>query len=111
MMAAPSTKTRTPSSARAVNVTLPPGNWKRPVQRAETLSTGRPAGPPAPQSWLTALSHAVRVEGGPSAMLLKYSAKNWPLGHPPPLTVNVSALETCPSGLLTLTAFEPAAAM
>src|SRR5439155_5928623 len=111
MTATPSTKTRTPSSARAVNVTLPPGNWKRPVQRAEKLSTGRPAGPPAPQSWLTALSHAVRVEGGPSAMLLKYSAKNWPVGQGTgPLTVKDRELDREVAGLLTVADAEPAVA-
>src|SRR5207253_1243437 len=45
-------------------------------------------------------------------MLLKYSAKNWPVGQGPgPPTVKVRALETCPSGLRTVTAAVPAAAM
>src|SRR5436305_265697 len=113
MTATPSRKTRIPSSARAVKVTLPPANWKLPTQRTEKLSTGRPAGPPAPQSLLMVVSHAVRVAGGVSAMLLKYCAKNWPVGQPPPggLIVNVSALDVWPSGLLTETGAEPAAAM
>src|SRR2546421_9373126 len=113
MIATPSRKTRMPSSARAVKVTLPAAKLKRPVQRTEKLSTGRPAGPPAPQSLLMVVSHAVRVAGGVSAMLLKYCAKNWPVGQPAPagFTVNVSALDVCPSGFLTETGTEPAAAM
>src|SRR5438034_3443067 len=100
-----------PSSAVAVKVAQLAAKLSRPVQRAEKLSTGRPAGPPAPQSWLTALSHAVRVEGGPSAMLLKYSAKNWPMGQGPgPLTVKVRALDTAASELRTVTDAEPAVA-
>src|SRR5258705_1342162 len=45
-------------------------------------------------------------------MLLKYSARNCPVGHPPPagLTVNVTAFDVCPSGLRTLTGTAPAAA-
>ena len=59
------------------------------------------------------VSHAVRVAGGVSAMLLKYCAKNWPVGQPPPggLIVNVSLFETAPSGLRTVTGAEPAVAM
>src|SRR5436309_4720673 len=113
MTATPSRKTRMPSSARAVKVTLPAAKLKRPVQRTEKSSTGRPAGPPAPQSLLMVVSHAVRVAGGVSAMLLKYCAKNWPVGQPPPggLIVNVSLFETAPSGLRTVTGAEPAVAM
>src|SRR2546426_7529791 len=102
MRRVPLRKTRIPSSARATNVVLPPVNWKLPVHRTEKLSTGKPAGPPAPQSLLTVLSQAVRVAGAVSDMLLKYSAKNWPVGQPLP-TVKVAALETRPSGLLTVT--------
>src|SRR5689334_6677090 len=113
MMAVPSRNTRMPSSARAVNVTLPPPKLNWPVQRTEKLSTGRPAGPPAPQSLLTAVSHAVRVAGGVSVMLLKYWAKNWPSGQPPPagFTVNVMELDVWPSGFLTLTGTVPCVAM
>src|SRR5438874_12824083 len=113
MRAAAQRKKRMPWSARAGKVTLPPANWKLPTQRTEKLSTGRPAGPPAPQSLLMVVSHAVRVAGGVSAMLLKYCAKNWPVGQPPPggLIVNVSLFETAPSGLRTVTGAEPAVAM
>src|SRR5213080_4638703 len=113
MTATPSRKTRIPSSARAVKMTVPSANWKLPTQRTEKLSTGRPAGPPAPQSLLMVVSHAVRVAGGVSAMLLKYCAKNWPVGQPPPggFTVNVTVLDVWPSGFFTETGTEPAAAM
>src|SRR2546423_12685198 len=84
MTATPSRKTRMPSSARAVKITVPSANWKLPTQRTEKLSTGRPAGPPAPQSLLMVVSHAVRVAGGVSAMLLKYCARNWPGAHRAP---------------------------
>src|SRR2546423_5716876 len=42
----------------------------------------------------------------------KYCAKNWPVGQPAPagFTVNVSALDVCPSGFLTETGTELAAA-
>src|SRR5438552_2994380 len=111
MRIVPSTKTRMPSSARAVNVLVPPANWKLPAQRTEKLSTGRPAGPPAPQSLLTALSQAVRVAGAISVMLLKYSARNWPVGQPVPgEIVNVAAFETRPSGFRTVTEADPVAA-
>src|SRR5438477_619591 len=100
MICVPSRKTRMPSSARAVNVAPPPAKLKRPVQRTEKLSTGRPAGPPAPYTLLIVASHAVRVVGGVSATLPKYSAKNCPVGHPPaPVTVKASAFDACPSGL------------
>src|SRR5207253_3021645 len=92
MMATPSRNTRMPSSAVAVNVTLPPPNWKRPVHRTEKKSTGRPLGPPAPQSMAIVVSHAVRVAGAVSVMLLKYSAKNWPVGHGVPLPGSMRAM-------------------
>src|SRR6266850_187048 len=113
MIATPSTKTRMPSSARAVKVNVPAAKVNWPVHRAEKLSTGRPAGPPAPKSWLTAVSQAVRVAGAVSVTLLKYCAKNWPVGQLPPagFTVNVRALDVWPSGFLTLTGTAPAAAM
>src|SRR5919108_651931 len=59
------------------------------------------------------VSHAVRVAGGVSAMLLKYSAKNWPVGQllPAGLIVKVWGPETWPSGLRTVREAEPAAAM
>src|SRR5437763_2739723 len=45
-------------------------------------------------------------------MLLKYSAKNWPVGQPPVgAIVNVRGPEVWPSGLRTVTAAEPAVAM
>src|SRR5438552_12477708 len=46
-------------------------------------------------------------------MLLKYSAKNWPLGQGPaePPIVNVRALDTAASELRTVTDAEPAVAM
>src|SRR5438874_12794457 len=112
MMATPSRNTRTPSSARAVNVNVPAVKVNRPVQRTEKLSTGRPAGPPAPQSLLTAETGAARGGVRLCAMLLEYSAKNWPVGQPPVgAIVNVRGPEVWPSGLRTLTAAEPAAAM
>src|SRR5438128_7430574 len=111
MMATPSRNTRMPSSAVAVNVTLPPANEKRPVQRTEKLSTGSPAGPPAAQSLVITVSQAVRVAGGVRPMLLKYSAMNWPSGHPlPGLTVKVSGFDSA-SGLITWTVTEPGVAM
>src|SRR5437870_999000 len=112
MMITPSRKSRTPSSARAVKVISPPGNWKRPFQRTEKLSTGSPAGPPAPQSLSIVFSHVVRVGGAVRLMLLKYSAKNWPSGHPPPagLIVNGSVFDS-PSALITWTVTEPWVAM
>src|SRR5438477_10628297 len=98
MTATPSSESRIPSSARAVKMTVPSANWKLPAQRTEKLSTGRPGGPPAPQSLLMTVSHAVRVAGGVSAMLLKYCAKNWPSGHALEPTVNGSEFDVCRSG-------------
>src|ERR671922_125236 len=56
-------------------------------------------------------SHAVRVTGGGSGMLPKYSARNWPVGQPPALTVNVKAFDTWLSGFRTVTGTEPGVAM
>src|SRR5439155_10893631 len=113
MTATPSRKTRMPSSARAVKVTLPAAKLKRPVQRTEKLSTGRPAGPPAPQPLLMVVSHAVRVAGGVRAMLLKYCAKNWPEVRPAHagITVTCRARVVCPAGFLTETGTELGAPM
>src|SRR5437762_12220174 len=102
MMATPSRNTRTPSSARTVNVPRPAGNETLRVQRAEKLSTGRPAGPPAPPSYRTVASHGVRVAGAVSVMLEKYCAENWPGEQgTSPLIVKGFAPDTWLSGLRT----------
>jgi len=62
MTATPSRKTRMPSSARAVKVTLPAAKLKRPVQRTEKCRRQTPDRRP-PQSLLMVVSHAVRVAG------------------------------------------------
>src|SRR5437867_8838413 len=112
MIGTPSRNSRTPSSARAVKVVLPATNRKRPVQRTEKLSTGSPAGPPAPQSLLIALSHAVRTGVPVSVVLLKYSAKNWPVGQAlGPVMVNVATFEATGAGLTTRTVAVPTVAM
>src|SRR2546423_14560064 len=105
MTATPSRKTRMPSSARAVKITVPSANWKLPTQRTEKLSTGRPAGPPAPQSLLMVASHAVRVAGGVSVMLLKYSGSDGRGGGQARggFTWNVNVLEVWTSGFFTET--------
>src|SRR5919108_1778366 len=98
MTAAPSRKTRMPSSAVAVNVAAPPAKLKRPVQRTEKLSTGSPTGPPAPQTLLMVASHAVRVAGPVGVVLLKYSARNCPAGQRVTTTVMlVVAVRPTPS--------------
>src|SRR5690349_8188365 len=97
-----------PSSAVALKVVSPAGNVKRPVQRTEKLSVGRPAGPPPPQLLLMAGSHAVRTAVPLSAILAKYSAKNCPVGQEPTdeVTVKVWALEKTPFGFCTVTETE-----
>src|SRR5688572_13687920 len=59
------------------------------------------------------VSHAVRVAGGASETLLKYSARNWPVAHPPPdgVTVKLTMFERWPSGLTTKTGMDPAVAI
>src|SRR5262245_46379534 len=114
MISAPSRKSRTPSSAATVKVLFPAGNEKRPVQRTEKLSAGRPAGPAPPQLYMTADSQAVRTGEPLRATLLKYSARNWPVGQPlldAAATANGCSLETTPLGLRTVTGTTPATAM
>src|SRR2546422_8800034 len=74
------------------------------------LSTGRPAGPPAPQSLLTAASQAERVAGGVSVMLLKYSARNCPCAHRVTMTLMLAvAVRPTPSRTRRLSVWLPAA--
>src|SRR5919108_450447 len=56
-------------------------------------------------------SHAVRVAGGVSAMLLKYSARNWPVGHGVLVIVKLTEFDVLPSALRTVMGTEPAMAM
>src|SRR2546426_8585780 len=58
------------------------------------------------------LSHAVRTGVPVSVVLLKYSAKNWPVGQAlGPVMVNVAAFEALGPGLTTRTVAVPTVAM
>src|SRR5437870_11826149 len=113
MMAAPSGKPRTPSSARAVNVAGPPAKENVPVQRTEKLSTGSPVGPPAPYTLLIVSSQAVCVAGGVRVKLPKYWAKKRPVGQLSAGVVirKVAALEVRPTTNTAVMLAGPAVAM
>src|SRR5437899_3798874 len=58
------------------------------------------------------LSHAVRTGVPASVVLLKYSAKNWPVGQAlGPVMVNAAAFEATGPGLTTRTVAVPTVAM
>ncbi len=71
MSDAPSTHTRIPSSARAVNKCDPAAKLNCPVQRTEKLSAPSPVtpGPAAPQSYVMLVSHRLNA-GDPARLLL-----------------------------------------
>src|SRR2546426_997120 len=112
MITTPSRKTRMPSSARAVKVTLPPGMLAgRRVALANVVVRTAPFQRTV-EAETTLFPYAVRVNAGlPAVALFGVSVVRVGGRGPDGLIVKVCVPEVWPSGLRTLTEAEPAAGM